>query len=92
MKNRKVSSVKLAKFNGVLADSTRIEVLRWLAKGDMYVSELLKKVKRGGKAVEETLLSHHLKILKVNKFVLSAREGKRVKYTLLYKGALLAQW
>jgi len=61
----------------VLADVTRLAVLRQLLGGPKLVSEINEIL-----GVEQSLLSHHLKTLREAGLVVSARDGKAVKYSL----------
>jgi DNA-binding transcriptional ArsR family regulator len=59
----------------VLADSTRLAVLSALMKKPMNVTQINEIV-----CIEQSLLSHHLKILKTAGFVTGQRKGKSVVY------------
>ena len=61
----------------VLADSTRLGVLQALRLGPQSVSTLMDALD-----VEQTLLSHHLRILRQAQFVVAERSGKQVLYQL----------
>lgn len=61
----------------VLADSNRFAILRLLMDGPKYVWEL-----NAALGLEQSLLSHHLKILRQEGLVESQREGKAVLYLL----------
>lgn len=60
-----------------LGDGTRLTVLQALLEGPMHVNELLKRV-----TVGQSLLSHHLKVLRDVGLVLSKRDGKAVLYSV----------
>lgn len=60
-----------------LADQTRLAVLIQLMKGPQYVRELNAPL-----GIEQTLFSHHLKILKKMELVVGERSGKGVLYRL----------
>ena len=60
-----------------LADETRLAIIRQLLDGPRSVQELNNLL-----GVEQTLFSHHLKILRQTGLVVSARSGKRVIYQL----------
>lgn len=64
----------------VLADTTRLAVLEILMEGPKHVGELNAVLD-----VEQSLLSHHLKILRQEGFVEATRDGKAVLYTLTPK-------
>ncbi len=61
----------------VLADTTRLAVLETLMEGPKHVGELNAVI-----GLEQSLLSHHLKILREEGFVQATRDGKSVLYTL----------
>lgn len=61
----------------VLADETRLAVVRQLLSGPRQVAEINASLE-----VEQTLLSHHLKVLRDAQLVTSRREGKHVVYSL----------
>jgi len=60
-----------------LSDATRLEVLRALLNGPLHVGDLRAKV-----GVEQSLLSHHLKVLRDAGLVLAERDGKAVLYRI----------
>ena len=62
----------------VLSDSTRLAVLEFLMDGPRNVGELMEKLR-----VEQSLLSHHLAVLRDNGLVEATREGKTMIYQLL---------
>jgi ArsR family transcriptional regulator len=61
----------------VLADTTRLAVLEILMEGPKHVGELNAVL-----SVEQSLLSHHLKVLRKEGFVRATRDGKAVLYSL----------
>lgn len=61
----------------VLADATRLQILRSLRNGPMHVGEIAQFV-----AAEQSLLSHHLRVLRDARLVQAARDGKAVLYRL----------
>lgn len=61
----------------LLADETRLAVVRVLLSGPRHVSEINERV-----AVEPTLLSHHLRVLREGGIVKAERDGKAVLYRL----------
>ena len=61
----------------VLADETRLAVVEQLLQGPMHVSEINEVL-----LVEQTLLSHHLRVLRDAGIVISKRDGKQVLYSL----------
>lgn len=62
----------------VLADDTRLKILQQLLKGPRKVSEL-----QGLEDLEQSLVSHHLKVLRKAGLVNSHREGKAVVYQMV---------
>jgi len=61
----------------VLADETRLEIVEQLLQGPKHVGEINLKIQ-----IEQSLLSHHLKILRDSGLVTSQRDGKSVLYSL----------
>jgi len=61
----------------VLADKTRLMVVQLLMKGPQTVGQLNETL-----GVEQSLLSHHLKLLRDTGLVVTKREGKSVRYRL----------
>ena len=61
----------------VLSDSTRLAVLEALMSGPQNVGELMEQLQ-----VEQSLLSHHLAILRDHELVEAHREGKTMIYQL----------
>ena len=61
----------------VLADPTRLAVLEGLMSGPKNVGDLMEQL-----GVEQSLLSHHLAILRETGLVKAAREGKTMVYQL----------
>ena len=61
----------------VLADSTRLAVVRHLLREPLHVGDLRRFLD-----VEQSLLSHHLRVLKDAGIVLDERDGKSVRYRL----------
>ena len=61
----------------VLADDTRLEVVRQLMDGPRHVGALNAAI-----PIDQSLLSHHLKILRESKIVEAERDGKSVLYKL----------
>lgn len=61
----------------ILSDPTRLAVLEALMRGPQNVSDLMKRL-----AVEQSLLSHHLAILRDYKLVEAFRQGKTMIYQL----------
>lgn len=61
----------------VLADATRLAVLELLMDGPKHVGELAEQL-----GVEQSLLSHHLRILRDAGLAEAARDGKAVLYRI----------
>ena len=61
----------------VLADDTRLAVVRRLMSGPQQVSEIIAVLH-----LEQSLLSHHLRVLRDAGLVESERDGKAVRYRL----------
>ena len=61
----------------VLSDRTRLAAMELLMKGPKHVGEMEKKLKIG-----QSLLSHHLQVLRRAGLVETKREGKSVLYRL----------
>ena len=61
----------------MLADATRLSVVRELLEGPRHVGELNELVR-----VEQSLLSHHLRVLREAGLVEGERDGKAVLYRL----------
>lgn len=61
----------------ILADTTRLSVLESLMTGPSHVGELAQRL-----GVEQTLMSHHLKVLRDGGLVEARREGKSIQYRL----------
>ncbi len=62
----------------VLADESRLAIVRLLLQGPMHVGGIGSTLD-----IEQSLLSHHLKVLRESGFVASQRDGKRVLYRLV---------
>lgn len=60
-----------------LADETRLAVVQQLMHGPKHVGEINETL-----GVEQSLLSHHLKILRNSGIVNAERDGKAVLYSL----------
>ena len=61
----------------LLADETRLAVLRQLMKGPKHVGEINKALD-----MEQSLLSHHLRVLRDAGLINGKRDGKAVLYSL----------
>ncbi len=61
----------------VLADETRLSVLRVLLSGPRHVGELTDQL-----GIQQSLMSHHLRVLRDAGLVESHRDGKAVLYQI----------
>lgn len=61
----------------VLADETRLAVVQLLMTGQRHVGEINSELD-----IEQSLLSHHLKVLRDAGLVVAERDGKSVLYRL----------
>ncbi len=61
----------------ILADSTRLAILRVLMSGPKHVGEINEVL-----GIEPTLLSHHLRVLREAELVEAERDGKAVLYRI----------
>ncbi|MBI1313475.1 metalloregulator ArsR/SmtB family transcription factor [bacterium] len=71
------TEVSCAEILKVLADETRLAVVRQLMSGPRRVGEINDELQ-----VESTLLSHHLRVLREAGIVTGERDGKAVLYRL----------
>ena len=69
--------IDLSELFKIFGDSTRIKILYELSKGEMNVSDIALALNMNQSAV-----SHQLRILKQAKLVTGRREGKSVFYSL----------
>ncbi|MEE3392335.1 MAG: metalloregulator ArsR/SmtB family transcription factor [Lachnospiraceae bacterium] len=69
--------IDLAELFKIFADSTRIKILYFLMDGEKNVTELSESL-----SMNQSAVSHQLKILKVNKLVSARRDGKAMFYDL----------
>ncbi|MCB5252892.1 MAG: metalloregulator ArsR/SmtB family transcription factor [Candidatus Cloacimonadaceae bacterium] len=68
---------RLAKFFKVFGDPSRLKLLYFLSRSELCVADLASLAKMGQSAV-----SHQLKILRLNRFVKTRKEGTVVYYSL----------
>jgi ArsR family transcriptional regulator len=61
----------------VLADRTRLAVMEYLMEQPSHVGPLVDAL-----GVEQSLLSHHLKVLREADLVIATRDGKAVLYSV----------
>lgn len=59
----------------VLGDKTRLRILTAVMNGRICVSEITKKC-----GISQSLVSHHLRLLKAYRLVISTRENKQIFY------------
>lgn len=74
---RQISPNPCANKLRILSDPTRLSVLELLMAGSLHVGEINEKLQ-----IEQSLLSHHLKVLREAGLVKAARDGKSVRYSL----------
>ncbi|MEO0479797.1 MAG: metalloregulator ArsR/SmtB family transcription factor [Planctomycetota bacterium] len=74
MQNSRSSTADLLK---VLADETRLHVVRELMRGPQRVYEL-----NAGLGIDQSLLSHHLRVLREAGLATCRRDGKAMLYRL----------
>ena len=77
MSQLKVLDAACAERLRVLADQTRLAVLRQLMTGPKHVGQINARLQ-----LEQSLLSHHLRVLRQAGLVQSERDGKSVLYQL----------
>lgn len=68
---------ELAELFKVFGDSTRIKILYELSKGEMNVSDIALALN-----MNQSAISHQLRVLKNSKLVKNRREGKAMYYSL----------
>lgn len=73
----KTTSLSCAAKLKVLSDSTRLAVLESLMTGPKTVAELMDELD-----VEQSLLSHHLAVLREHGLVEASRDGKAMIYRI----------
>ncbi len=61
----------------ILAEDTRLQVMRLLSEGGQHVGDLQHRL-----GVEQSLLSHHLRVLREAGLVVAERDGKAVLYRI----------
>ena len=67
----------LAEFFKVFGDSTRIKILFDLFQGEKNVTEICEDLE-----MNQSAISHQLKILRTSKLIAARREGKAMIYSL----------
>ncbi|MBL1227443.1 helix-turn-helix transcriptional regulator [Enterococcus sp. BWR-S5] len=68
---------KVSQLYKVLSDPTRLRILLILKKGELNVTALAEQL-----SMEQSAVSHQLKLLRQNRVVKSKREGKTIYYSL----------
>ncbi len=68
---------KVSQLFKVLGDPTRLKILLSLKEGERNVTAIAQAV-----AMEQSAVSHQLKLLRENRVVKSRREGKTILYSL----------
>ena len=68
---------ELAEFFKFFGDTTRIRIIQILLDGEISVNEIAEKLQ-----LEQSVVSHQLRILKTSKLVKFRRDGKTVFYSL----------
>jgi ArsR family transcriptional regulator len=71
------AEISCAELLKALADDTRLAVVRALMKGERHAGDLLLDLD-----IEQSLLSHHLRLLRDAGIVESERDGKAMLYRL----------
>lgn len=77
------STVHLLRVFQGLADENRLRILETLRAGERCVCELQEELGMG-----QSLLSHHLRVLRESGLVLDRREGRWIHYSLSEQAAL----
>ncbi len=72
-----IAEASCAELLKVLADETRLAVMQQLLDGPQHVGEINAEL-----GLEQSLLSHHLKVLREAGLVESERDGKAVLYRM----------
>ncbi|MBV7389167.1 MULTISPECIES: ArsR/SmtB family transcription factor [Enterococcus] len=67
----------VSRFYKVLSDPTRLKILMFLKDGERNVSSISEKL-----AMEQSAVSHQLKLLRDNRLVKARRDGKAMLYSL----------
>ncbi len=68
---------KVSRIFKLLGDATRVKILLFLEDGEQKVTAIAQAIE-----MEQSAVSHQLKLLKDNRLVKSRREGKTVLYRL----------
>ncbi|MDA3973077.1 metalloregulator ArsR/SmtB family transcription factor [Enterococcus thailandicus] len=68
---------KISQLFKMLSDPTRLKILLYLKNGEQNVTAISQAVE-----MEQSAVSHQLRLLRENKIVRSRREGKAILYVL----------
>ncbi|WP_086347373.1 ArsR/SmtB family transcription factor [Candidatus Enterococcus clewellii] len=68
---------KVSQLYKVLSDPTRLRILLILQRGELNVTAIAEEL-----SMEQSAVSHQLKLLRQNRVVKSQREGKTIFYSL----------
>lgn len=68
---------RLTEFFRTLGDNSRMKILFVISKSEISVSGLAKQL-----SMTESAVSHHLRVLRMNRLVKWRREGKTILYEL----------
>ena len=77
LKAAETTLMELSDFFRILGDTTRIRILSLLLDGEMNVTSIA-----AGIGVEQSAVSHQLRLLKAARLVKTRRQGKTVNYSL----------
>jgi DNA-binding transcriptional ArsR family regulator len=72
-----VAANRCAEVLRVLADETRLQVVRLLLAGPRHVGQMNAVV-----GIDQSLLSHHLRVMREAGLIVASRDGKAVRYQL----------
>jgi ArsR family transcriptional regulator, nickel/cobalt-responsive transcriptional repressor len=72
-----VAADRCAEVLRVLADDTRLHVVRLLLDGPRHVGQMNELI-----GIDQSLLSHHLRVMREAGLIVSSRDGKAVLYRL----------
>ncbi|MGM9904347.1 ArsR family transcriptional regulator [Enterococcus sp. 10A9_DIV0425] len=75
--DRKVKIDKVSQLFKLLSDPTRLNILLYLKEGEQNVTAISQAVE-----MEQSAVSHQLRLLRENHVVKSRREGKAIVYSL----------
>ncbi|MGO2101032.1 ArsR/SmtB family transcription factor [Vagococcus salmoninarum] len=68
---------KVSQLYKALSDPTRIKILTLLSQSELNVSAIVERI-----GLEQSAVSHQLKLLRLNHLVKARKEGKTVFYSL----------